>query len=248
MTMTATKNTVGASRSLLGHLIWLVSLNAVVEASRVPNMHRSLFDQNSTSPFDETAETASTKNDNATAYDPEDSTPYKHFVAHNKTMTCTADEHARPFNNQIRGVNLGGWMVLEPWITPSLFYQFLGGRENSTAFDTYTFCEVLGPEEANRQLRNHWDKWVTEEIIAELAQSGAVNSLRLPVGDYMYKPYGPYVGGCFDGALEYVDDLLDWAYSHGLNVLIDIHTMKDSQNGFDNSGQALGFQWTSALG
>jgi hypothetical protein len=28
---------------------------------------------------------------------------------------------------------------------------------------------------------------------------------------------------------------------------IDIHTARDSQNGFDNSGQALGFQWTSAL-
>mgnify|MGYP006115819401 CR=1 FL=1 len=23
------------------------------------------------------------------------------------------------------GTNAGGWMVLEPWITPSLFYQFL---------------------------------------------------------------------------------------------------------------------------
>ena len=53
----------------------------------------------------------------------EDATPYLHFVAHNKTMTCTADEHATPFNNEIRGTNLGGWMVLEPWITPSLFYQ-----------------------------------------------------------------------------------------------------------------------------
>lgn len=25
-----------------------------------------------------------------------------------------------------RGTALGGYMVLEPWITPSLFYQFLG--------------------------------------------------------------------------------------------------------------------------
>lgn len=48
---------------------------------------------------------------------------FPHFEAHSETMTCTADEHARPFNNQIRGANLGGWMVLEPWITPSLFYQ-----------------------------------------------------------------------------------------------------------------------------
>ena len=24
------------------------------------------------------------------------------------------------------GTNIGGWMVLEPWITPSMFYRFLG--------------------------------------------------------------------------------------------------------------------------
>jgi glucan 1,3-beta-glucosidase len=117
---------------------------------------------------------------------------FKHFLAHSANQTCSADSHARPFNNQIRGVNLGGWLVLEPWITPSLFYQFLGGDETNTAFDTYTFCEVLGPVEGNIQLRRHWESWVTEDIIKDLAESGAVNSLRLPVGDFMYKPYGPY--------------------------------------------------------
>lgn len=121
-----------------------------------------------------------------------DATVFDHFVAHNQTRTCTADSHARPFINRIRGVNLGGWMVLEPWITPSLFYQFLGKDENSTAFDTYSFCSVLGPEEGNRQLRRHWKTWLNEVIIDKLARSNAVNSLRLPVGDYMYKPYGPY--------------------------------------------------------
>ena len=113
---------------------------------------------------------------------------FPHFVAHNLTRTCSADEHARPFNNMIRGVNLGGWMVLEPWITPSLFYQFLDANENGTAMDTYSFCKVLGPKEANRQLKRHWETWVTEDIINQLAESGAVNSLRLPIGDFMYKP------------------------------------------------------------
>ena len=175
-----------------------------------------------------------------------DATQYKHFIAHNKTHTCTADIHALPFNNQIRGVNLGGWLVLEPWITPSLFYQFLGKDENTTAVDIYTFCQVLGPDEGNKQLKRHWNTWVTEDIIKELAQSGAVNSLRLPVGDWMYKPYGPYVG-CTDGALDYVDLVLDWAYANGLAVLLDIHGVRGSQNGFDNSGQSQGFQWTSVL-
>ena len=123
---------------------------------------------------------------------PEGGTKFLHFVAMNKTQTCVGDVHAMPFNNQIRGANLGGWMVLEPWITPSLFYQFLGGGEGTTAFDTYTFCEVLGPEKANKQLRQHWETWVTEDIIKEMASSGAVNSLRLPVGDYMFRSYGPY--------------------------------------------------------
>ena len=24
------------------------------------------------------------------------------------------------------GTNIGGWQVIEPWITPTLFYRFLG--------------------------------------------------------------------------------------------------------------------------
>ena len=41
----------------------------------------------------------------------------------------------------VRGTNLGGWLVLEPRITPSLFYRFLGNtREDGVAFDSYTFC------------------------------------------------------------------------------------------------------------
>lgn len=180
------------------------------------------------------------------ASDPDDIIQFKHFSASNSTQTCVGDEHALPFNNQIRGVNLGGWLVLEPWITPSLFYQFLDGDEQSVGMDMYSFCEVLGPEEGNKQLRRHWDTWVTEDIIKELAASGAVNSLRLPVGDWQYEPYGPYIG-CTDGANDYVDFVLDWAAAYGLSVLIDVHGMKGSQNGFDNSGQSMGMQWTSSI-
>lgn len=197
-------------------------------------------------PIDEDSSSTPENDDGEEAPVDYESMEFKHFMAHNANQTCSSDSHARPFNNQIRGVNLGGWLVLEPWITPSLFYQFLGGDETNTASDMYHFCQILGPEEGNKQLRRHWETWVTEEIIQELADAGAVNSLRLPVGDFMYKPYGPYVG-CTDGALDYVDQVLDWAYAAGLTILIDIHAMKGSQNGFDNSGQAMGFKWTSAL-
>ena len=123
----------------------------------------------------------------------EDSVTLRHFTAYPSTMTCASDDHALPFNNQIRGVNLGGWLVLEPWITPTLFYQFLGSGQGEVAMDHYSFCDVLGPEEGNRQLRRHWETWVTRDLIGELARGGgAVNSLRVPVGDFMFQPYGPY--------------------------------------------------------
>lgn len=44
------------------------------------------------------------------------------------------------------GVNIGGWMVLEPWITPSLFYRWLGNtKSEGVGIDSWSFCELLGP-------------------------------------------------------------------------------------------------------
>ena len=41
--------------------------------------------------------------------------------------SCGANKPKNDFH--YRGTALGGWLVLEPWITPSLFYQFLGASE-----------------------------------------------------------------------------------------------------------------------
>jgi aryl-phospho-beta-D-glucosidase BglC (GH1 family) len=100
----------------------------------------------------------------------------------------------------LRGTSLGGWLVLQPWITPSLFYQFLGASEKwsddapkHVGLDTKTFCTALGKAEANKQLRRHWSTFVTEDQIRNLKLSGA-ETLRIPVGDWMYVPYEPYIG------------------------------------------------------
>jgi glucan 1,3-beta-glucosidase len=75
-------------------------------------------------------------------------------------------------------------MVLEPWITPSLFYRFLGNTQSEgVGMDTYTFCEALGAEEGNRILTSHWDNWITEDLIKNLADR-EVEVIRLPIGDW----------------------------------------------------------------
>jgi glucan 1,3-beta-glucosidase len=65
----------------------------------------------------------------------------------------------------ITGTCIGGWMVLEPWITPSLFYPALGKTKNSTYMDSYTLCEVMGADEGNKLMRAHWDSFYTEKDI-----------------------------------------------------------------------------------
>nr|CCA27797.1 putative exo1 [Albugo laibachii Nc14] len=171
------------------------------------------------------------------------------FLPHDANMTCTQYRASDALNRQVRGVNLGGLFVLEPWITPSLFYQFLDPDQKfgdqtpyKTAMDTFKFCEALGKEEANRQLRIHYANWVTETDIQQLAAAG-VNSLRLPVGDWMFVTYEPYTG-CTDGAIEHLDRVLRLAQTYKLQVLLDIHGHIGSQNGADNSGQQKQVEWT----
>ena len=141
------------------------------------------------------------------------------------------------------GTNIGGWQVLEPWITPSLFYRFLGKTHTEgVGMDQHSFCEALGPEEGNRVLRDHWDTWITEDTFQMMADR-EVEIIRVPIGDWTLKPYGPYVG-CTEGAKERVSWLLDMSEKYNLKVLLDVHAVKGSQNGYDNSGLANRTEWT----
>lgn len=73
--------------------------------------------------------------------------------------------------------------------------------------DSYTFCEALGATEGNAVMTDHWDNWITESLISNLADR-EVEVVRLPIGDWTLNPYGPYIG-CMDGATEKIQWLLD---------------------------------------
>merc|ERR1719195_242127 len=141
------------------------------------------------------------------------------------------------------GTNLGGWQVLEPWISPSLFYRFLGKTQSEgVGMDQYSLCEALGPEEGNAVLREHWDTWIVEDYFKQMADR-EVTMIRLPIGDWALKPYGPYVG-CTEGAADKITWALDMAQKYNIGVLLDVHAVKGSQNGFDNSGVSNRTIWT----
>ncbi|KAK6387148.1 glucan exo-1,3-beta-glucosidase [Exophiala oligosperma] len=130
-------------------------------------------------------------------------------------------------SNPVRGVNIGGWLVLEPWITPSMFQPFGG-----SVVDEYTLCQNSG--DAESILRSHWDSWVSLGDFQKIADNG-FNMVRIPIGYWAFQKYeqDPYI----QGAADYLEAAIGWARQTGLKVWIDLHGAPRSQNGYDNSGQ-----------
>ncbi len=129
----------------------------------------------------------------------------------------------------IKGVNLGGWLVLEKWITPSLF-------KGTGVEDEYTYCEHAGKEERAR-LKRFRDEFITKRDFVWLAEQG-VQAVRLPVGYWLFGDAAPY-----QPTVQYVDKAFEWAAATGIKVLLDLHGAPGSQNGRDHSGQQGRTHW-----
>jgi glucan 1,3-beta-glucosidase len=123
----------------------------------------------------------------------------------------------------MRGVNLGNWLVLEKWMSPGLF-------EGTDAEDEANLCLQLDDVVKHERYKLHRDSFVTDRDFAYLANHG-LELIRLPVPYFVFGDVAPYVG-----CIEYVDRALGWAEKHGLQILLDLHTVPGSQNGFDNGG------------
>jgi glucan 1,3-beta-glucosidase len=115
---------------------------------------------------------------------------------------------------KVRGVNLGGWFVLEPWITPSMF------EKHDDAVDEYTLTKSLGKDQAKSILTDHWNSWITEDDFRKIADAG-LNHVRIPIGYWsvIANDDDPYVQGAYD----VLGKALDWAAGAGLKVMIDLH-------------------------
>ncbi|KAI9837088.1 MAG: hypothetical protein M1819_000738 [Sarea resinae] len=129
----------------------------------------------------------------------------------------------------VRGASIGGWLVLEPWITPSIFQA-----QNGSIVDEWTLGQYLGEEAALAVLTEHWNTFTGLADFQKLADAG-FNLVRIPIGYWAYQKFDDdtYV----QGAAPYLDQAIGWANQTGLKVWVDLHGAPGSQNGFDNSGR-----------
>ena len=131
---------------------------------------------------------------------------------------------------KIRGTNIGNWLVLEKWMSPGIF-------EGTGTEDETWLSRKLPQEELKARLKKHRDTYMTEEDFKEIAGFG-LNMVRLPVPYQVFGDRPPLVG-----CIEYVDKAFDWAEKYGLKILLDLHTVPGSQNGYDNGGNTGVCNW-----
>ncbi|KAJ6528287.1 glycoside hydrolase family 5 protein [Mycena vulgaris] len=143
-------------------------------------------------------------------------------------------------SDRIYGVNLGGWFVLEPFISPALFQAY------PSAPDEWTLAALMRADGTLQDvMEKHYDTFITEEDIAQIAGAG-LNWVRVPIPFWAISTWTD-VGTDGTGAVaepflegvcwKYIVRLLGWARKYGLRVNLDLHTVPGSQNGYNHSGK-----------
>ncbi|KAH6611647.1 glycoside hydrolase superfamily [Chaetomium tenue] len=120
-----------------------------------------------------------------------------------------------------RGVNVGGWLSLEPFITPSLFN-----------YDLRMGISVL---------EKHYATFVTEDTFREIRDAG-LDHVRIPFSYWAVEVYDgdPYV---FRTSWRYLLRAIEWCRRYGLRVNLDVHGLPGSQNGWNHSGRLGPINW-----
>lgn len=130
----------------------------------------------------------------------------------------------------LRGVNLGGWLVEEIWMTPvagkaPAGLEFKDVKDHVSLWNTVE--KRLGRESMLR-VRQAWrDNWVTEADFARIKSLG-MNHVRVPfLASLLEEP----------GGMDWLKKSVAWAKKNGLYVVIDMHGTPGSQSNEHHTGE-----------
>ena len=135
-------------------------------------------------------------------------------------------------NTKAFGVSLGSWLVLERWQLEDWMVQ----QGGSNAWDEWRLTQNLGSD-AQSVLNDHQNSWVTEADMDTMQNSG-VNIVRIPIPFWAFIPTvagEPYLNN-MTMYQNQLNKMLQWCYSRGMYVMLDLHAMPGSQNGDQSSG------------
>lgn len=144
---------------------------------------------------------------------------------------------------QLKGLNLGGWLVMEPWMCPA---------DSGGLPDTYSIITELdsrfGVATEQSLIRTYQTNWITTADLNNIT-NGGFNCVRVPVwwGNF-YSITNTTSTGWRSDAFAVLDWLVTNCASRGIYVVIDMHGVVGGQSTSDDTGQQNRNQyWTNSI-
>ncbi|KAF9779204.1 glycoside hydrolase family 5 protein [Thelephora terrestris] len=133
---------------------------------------------------------------------------------------------AFPQPEKIYGVNLGSWLLLEPWMLPDEWVS-MGGQICANCQDCIASEFALtqaNPNTADQIFDKHWRTWFTEADVQRLKELG-INTVRIPLGYWLVEPLvepGEYYP---KGGMRRLKEGLGWLKEAGIAAILDHHAL-----------------------
>ena len=143
----------------------------------------------------------------------------------------------------LKGLNLGGWFIMEPWMCPA---------DSGGLPDTYSIIQELdnrfGVATEQLLIRTYQSNWITTADLNNIT-NGGFNCVRVPVwwGNF-YSITNTTTNGWRSDAFTMLDWVVTNCAARGIYVVIDMHGVVGSQSTSDDTGQQnLNAYWTNSL-
>ncbi|KAI9509112.1 family 5 hypothetical beta glucosidase from glycoside dehydrogenase [Russula earlei] len=139
--------------------------------------------------------------------------------------------------SKIYGVNLGSWLVLEPWMLPNE-WQSMGGQscsDCSTCIGSEFALAAAFPNDVDQRFATHWSTWFTQNDVNQL-QSLGINTVRIPLGYWIVEPLVHRSTEHYPrGGIKFLTSGLDMLRKAGIRAILDHHALP----GVQVAGQAF---------
>jgi aryl-phospho-beta-D-glucosidase BglC (GH1 family) len=129
----------------------------------------------------------------------------------------------------LRGVNLGGWLVIEPWMSP----VDSSGTIKCEHEVRETLAKRFGEATASSLLKTYQDHWITSGDLDKIASHG-MNVIRVP---FWYRNLQTEDGQWLEDGLKRLDWVVAEAWKRGIYTILDFHGVPGGQTKGDSTGR-----------
>lgn len=141
-------------------------------------------------------------------------------------------EKERKLNGaSLKGVNLGGWLVLEPWM--SWYSPATNSVPSSIPNTEFAISKYWGEQNKLQLVADHHNNFITANTLDALVWR-KVDIVRIPLG-WWATGSGADVSPYVPDVIYYVDWVMKECEKRKIRVILNMHAAYGSQNGFFHS-------------